>query len=116
MYDSLIIVQQNDALDSINSLVENVGEFEPEVQMLVCDSCSSEDGNGGLSRLNGEWSVIFSISLASLQWVSIEMSIAIQLVPDVILSVSVMLSFLVLYYQAPCYIAFSLINPLDLVA
>ncbi|XP_047490471.1 alpha- and gamma-adaptin-binding protein p34-like [Penaeus chinensis] len=45
---------QNDALDSINSLVENVGEFEPEVQMLVCDSCSSEDGNGGLSRLNAQ--------------------------------------------------------------
>ncbi|XP_063599241.1 alpha- and gamma-adaptin-binding protein p34-like [Penaeus indicus] len=45
---------QNDALDSINNLVENVGEFEPEVQMLVCDSCSSEDGNGGLSRLNAQ--------------------------------------------------------------
>lgn len=45
---------QKDALERLNGLVEIIGEFEPEVQMLVCDSCAAEDGNFGLTRLKGK--------------------------------------------------------------
>ncbi|XP_071518512.1 alpha- and gamma-adaptin-binding protein p34-like [Panulirus ornatus] len=45
---------KNDVLESLNSLTEKVGEFEAEVQLLVCDSCASEDSNVGLSRLKAQ--------------------------------------------------------------
>ncbi|XP_042215499.1 alpha- and gamma-adaptin-binding protein p34-like isoform X2 [Homarus americanus] len=45
---------QTDVLERLNGLLENVGDFEPEVQLLVCDACTSEEGNSGLSRLNAQ--------------------------------------------------------------
>lgn len=81
--------------------------------MLVCDSCSSEDGNGGLSRLNGKCFVNFAIPLASVQWFYVEISVAIQ---PVLLSFChilchVVTSYVVipgpfLYYYLPYYATF----------
>lgn len=45
---------QKDVLDSLNGLVESIGEFEPDVQLLVCDACTSEESNEGLSRIKAQ--------------------------------------------------------------
>lgn len=42
------------AIENLNSLMESLGGFEPEVQMLVCDTCSTDDDSPGLSRLKAQ--------------------------------------------------------------
>ncbi|XP_064087238.1 alpha- and gamma-adaptin-binding protein p34-like isoform X2 [Macrobrachium nipponense] len=42
------------SLENLNSLLESLGGFEPEVQMLVCDTCSADDDSLGLSRLKAQ--------------------------------------------------------------
>lgn len=45
---------QDATLESLNSVLETLGDFEPEVQLLLCDSCASEECNNGLSRLKAQ--------------------------------------------------------------
>ncbi|XP_068242876.1 alpha- and gamma-adaptin-binding protein p34 [Palaemon carinicauda] len=45
---------QATAIENLNSLLESMGSLEPEVKMLVCDGCSSDDDSLGLSRLKAQ--------------------------------------------------------------
>nr|XP_053630678.1 alpha- and gamma-adaptin-binding protein p34-like isoform X4 [Cherax quadricarinatus] len=44
---------QRDVLERLNELIEIIGDFEPEVQLLVCEACTSEQTNdsAALSRI-----------------------------------------------------------------
>ncbi|KAK7079195.1 hypothetical protein SK128_001811, partial [Halocaridina rubra] len=44
----------DDAVEKLDTLAKSVCGFEPEVQLLVCDSCSSDASCGGLSRLKAQ--------------------------------------------------------------
>lgn len=48
---------QNDVLERVNSLVEKIEQFEPEVQLLVCDSLADDDNTATLTTLTGEWNL-----------------------------------------------------------
>ncbi|KAK3873376.1 hypothetical protein Pcinc_021609 [Petrolisthes cinctipes] len=59
---------QSDVLDSLNGLVEKMGEFEPEVQLLVCDACSSDNNGERLSRLTAQqWCISNGWELVELE-------------------------------------------------
>ena len=49
-----MFISQIEALENLNNLTEVLGGFEPEVQLLVCDACSSLDSDPGLTRLKGK--------------------------------------------------------------
>lgn len=40
-------------MERINNLVEKIGDFEPDVQLLVCDSLGDDDNTAALSALTG---------------------------------------------------------------
>lgn len=45
---------QNDVLERVNSLLEKTEDFEPEVQLLVCDALAEDDNTDTLSTLKGQ--------------------------------------------------------------
>lgn len=59
---------QNDVLERVNNLVEKIGQFEPEVQLLVCDSLADDDSTATLSTLTGQqWCISNGWELVELQ-------------------------------------------------
>ncbi|XP_063882346.1 alpha- and gamma-adaptin-binding protein p34-like [Scylla paramamosain] len=59
---------QNDVLERINNLVEKIGDFEPDVQLLVCDSLGDDDNTATLSALTGQqWCISNGWELVELQ-------------------------------------------------
>ncbi|MPC15445.1 Alpha- and gamma-adaptin-binding protein p34 [Portunus trituberculatus] len=59
---------KNDVLERINNLVEKIGDFEPDVQLLVCDSLGDDDNTAALSALTGQqWCISNGWELVELQ-------------------------------------------------
>nr|XP_053630676.1 alpha- and gamma-adaptin-binding protein p34-like isoform X2 [Cherax quadricarinatus] len=66
---------QRDVLERLNELIEIIGDFEPEVQLLVCEACTSEQTNdsAALSRIKAQqWCIANGWELIELNPVTTE--------------------------------------------